>query len=282
MKTIVIGLLCVFTYTQAFASYEYFESLEDLDTESEESFAEGIAGDGNADEDFDSLEYGFENDENVVFEESKEPEPIAIDKSDKEKRKSYHSYVLWRPSVLDDSGLMQTERNYYNLMVSISNFFNGDLQEEEEKEEETEKQGRNDDITQLDLPRISALTAKDEPTVYDNFVDTVNNMKVTVNDVVSRPEVKDNMFYIIMGLTAFLLLAFLNENLFKKTKPRTVQNHYLLPNTGAALKLPTYDECMKAEKNLLVNIEVFNDADLTLPVVAVLEDKVEEDGIQNN
>ena len=41
-----------------------------------------IASYGNVDEDFDSLE------------ENKEPKPIATDKSDKEKGKSYHSYVL--------------------------------------------------------------------------------------------------------------------------------------------------------------------------------------------
>jgi len=311
MKTnIVLGVLCLLTDTQAFDGYNIFDSLEDIDTGSDETFDVAISdsvrytndrfyvddrnkllGSKESDENIDSLEYGFENDESVGFEENKEmkeesigTKQFATDKTDKEKGNSYYSYVLWRPSVLDDSGIMKTEKNYHNLMVTIKNLFNGE-EEEEEKEEKIEKQGRNDDIKQLDLPRISALISRDEPTVYDNFVDTVHNLKVTVNDVASRPEVKDNMFYIIMGLTGFLLLAFLNENLFKKPKPRNVQNHYLLPNTGAAPKLPTYDECMKAEKNLLVNIgnnEVFSKVNLPQPVFAVVEDKVEEDGIQNN
>ena len=34
----------------------------------------------------------------------------------------------------------------------------------------------------------------------------------------------------------------------------TLQDHYLLPDSGASAKLPTYEECVKADKNILVNI----------------------------
>ena len=49
------------------------------------------------------------------------------------------------------------------------------------------------------LCRVAALTSNNEPDLYDNIADSFNNLKETVNDVVSRPEVKDNMFYILMG-----------------------------------------------------------------------------------
>ena len=46
----------------------------------------------------------------------------------------------------------------------------------------------------------SALKANKEPSLYDNFANDFNQLKEKVNDVVSRPDVKDNMFYILMGI----------------------------------------------------------------------------------
>ena len=88
-----------------------------------------------------------------------------------------------------------------------------------EEDEGEEKMGWKDDAKQLDLPRcyqfamvldwfnyyylnlgrVAALTSNDEPDLYDNIAHSFNKLKETVNDVVSRPEVKDNMFYILMG-----------------------------------------------------------------------------------
>ena len=48
----------------------------------------------------------------------------------------------------------------------------------------------------LNLGRVAALTSKDEPDLYDNLANSFNNLKERLNYVVSRPEVKDNMFYI--------------------------------------------------------------------------------------
>ena len=49
------------------------------------------------------------------------------------------------------------------------------------------------------MHRVSALRSGEEPTMYDNLVSTVNNMKEAVNDIASRPDVKNNMSYILMG-----------------------------------------------------------------------------------
>jgi len=38
-----------------------------------------------------------------------------------------------------------------------------------------------------------------------------------------------------------------------------IKDHYRLPNTGSSAKLPTYDECMMADGNILMNI---NESDL--------------------
>ena len=74
------------------------------------------------------------------------------------------------------------------------------------------------------------------------------------------------------------------------------QDHYLLPDSGVSAKLPTYEECVKADKNILVNIgdngddldpiisvlsyyfsEALNKVDLNLPVFVV-----EKDGQRRN
>merc|ERR1712002_154341 len=212
-----------------------------------------------------------DKDENTK-DKNESPE-ISADNSNEEQGDEYRSYVLWRPSVLDDSGLLQSHRR---LLDFLRNFMSREeLPHFEDKN--TESQGRKDDTKQMNFPRVLPLTDRNEPSTYDNFVNSFNNLKETVNDAVSRPEVKDNMFYILMGLSGFLLLLFLNENLFDKQKPRSVQNHYLLQDTGAAAKLPTYEECMRTEKNILVSLadkDVFNKVDLSLPVLAVTKETV--------
>ena len=48
------------------------------------------------------------------------------------------------------------------------------------------------------------------------------------------------------------MLTFDNES--AKLFSSLPQDHYLLPDSGASAKLPTYEECVKADKNILVNI----------------------------
>merc|ERR1711909_130092 len=267
-----IGLLFLFSFafTHAFDTNYIFGSLEQIDNESEENDDPSMESIVDLKSDFDN---GSDEDKEQKGEENeREGESNLAEKTNEEHKNTYQSYVLWRPSVFDDSGLLQSHQH---LLSFLGNFMS-EGQVEENKVEESDSAGWKDDLKEMDLPRVSALTARDEPTMYDNLVNTVNSMKETVNNVASRPEVKDNMSYILMGLMGFLLLMLLNENLFGKSKPSSVQNHYLLQDTGAAAKLPTYEECMKAEKNILVSIgdkDVFNKVDLSLPVFAVTKDK---------
>ena len=67
------------------------------------------------------------------------------------------------------------------------------------------------------------------------------------------------------------MLTLVNDNFIKKKESRTnqvivilafhwdyesplTQDHYLLADTGASAKLPTYEECIKADKNILVTL----------------------------
>jgi len=134
-------------------------------------------------------------------------------------------------------------------------------------------------ITNTD--RVSALQANDEPDMLDNFVDSFNSMNEKIHQVASTPEFKQNIFYFLMGIVGFLMLALFNDNFSKKKEPRTVQDHYFLADTGSTAKLPSYEECIKTDKNILVNMEnseVFNKVDLSLPVLVVdMEDKEEKE-----
>jgi len=269
-----IGLLFLFSFafTNAFDTNYIFGSLEQIDNESEENDDPSMESIEDLRSDFDNVKGSDEDKEQKGEENEREGESNLAEKTNEEHKNTYQSYVLWRPSVFDDSGLLQSHQH---LLSFLGNFMS-EGQVEEDKVEESDSAGWKDDMKEMDLPRVSALTSRDEPTMYDNLVNTVNSMKETVNNVASRPEVKDNMSYILMGLMGFLLLMLLNENLFGKSKPSSVQNHYLLQDTGAAAKLPTYEECMKAEKNILVSIgdkDVFNKVDLSLPVFAVTKDK---------
>jgi len=260
---LLLLFLSVFTHAFEFDTNDIFEQIhesEEIDDVSMESS--------------ENLESVFDN--GLITKEDKENEDEESESEDEklheEHKNVYESYVLWRPSILDNSGLLQSHQH---LLTLLGNFV-GEGQSEQDEEQEDERGGWRGDMKEMDLPRVAALKSREEPTMYDNLVSTVNNMKEAVNDIASRPDVKNNMSYILMGLMGFMLLMLLNENLFGKSKENSIKNHYLLQDTGSAAKLPTYEECMKTEKNILVSIgdqDVFNKVDLSLPVIAVTKDK---------
>jgi len=206
---------------------------------------------------------------------------IKIDKSSESQKEPSNviwTYVLWRPRVLEDNDhLLPRLSDYqsYNYLKTMADTW---LQNEDEKDEG--RQGWRDDRKQLDLPRVAALTSDDEPDFYENLVDSFNGMNKKIHEVASTPGVKQNILYVLIGLTGFLMLTLVNDNFIKKKESRTTQDHYLLADTGASAKLPTYEECIKADKNILVTLadtEVFNKVDLSLPVPAVDTEIKEEE-----
>jgi len=199
---------------------------------------------------------------------SKEGNGDKLSDSRKEPSHVIWSYVLWRPKVWDD----EDKSPFMDLSdVWPTKHLTKYLETGGEKVEQG-RGGWREDRTQLDLPRVDALTSNDENSYLNDIGDTLANWKESIQRVSSMPDFRQNVLYIVMGLTAFLILFVINENIFKNTEPRTIQDHYILPDTGLAAKLPTYEECIKADKTLLVNMDdtvVFNKVDLSLPVVAV-------------
>jgi len=263
---LLLLFLSVFTHAFEFDTNDIFEQIH----ESEENDDVSMESSEDLESVFDNGLITEEDKENENEESESEDETKLGEKLHEEHTNVYESYVLWRPSILDNSGLLKSQQHF---LTFLGNFVS---EGQREQDEHDERGGWRGDMNEMDLPRVSALRSGEEPTMYDNLVSTVNNMKEAVNDIASRPDVKNNMSYILMGLMGFMLLMFLNENLSGKSKENSIKNHYLLQDTGAAAKLPTYEECMKTEKNILVSIgdqDAFNKVDLSLPVIAVTKDK---------
>jgi len=197
-----------------------------------------------------------------------------LPESQQEQHHVIWTYVLWHPRVFEEDNQLL---NHYQTFQFLKNMF----QTQQDGDQDGVRQGWQDDREQLDLPRVSALQANDEPDMLDNFVDSFNSMNEKIHQVASTPEFKQNIFYFLMGIVGFLMLALFNDNFSKKKEPRTVQDHYFLADTGSTAKLPSYEECTKTDKNILVNMEnseVFNKVDLSLPVLVVdMEDKEEKE-----
>merc|ERR1711915_342687 len=247
-----IQIILISLSFQTFSCQESNKVEEDLSDVSSHGENDELKGDLDITQDREEL-----NDVKVLPEAKSDASEVEVNSLRKEPSNSIWSYVLWRPQVLDDSGLTQSGEAYYHSIRNIKEILNKWFQGDENFERQTIK--TKNDMGDLHIPSSSALKANKEPSLYDNFANDFNQLKEKVNDVVSRPEVKDNMFYILMGLTGFLLLFILNDNLFDKSKSRRQKDHYRLSNTGSSAKLPTYDECMMADRNILMNI---NESDL--------------------
>ena len=59
----------------------------------------------------------------------------------------------WRPSVFDDSGLLQSHQH---LLSFLGNFMS-EGQVEEDKVEENDSAGWRDDMKEMDLPRLLVI-----------------------------------------------------------------------------------------------------------------------------
>lgn len=219
--------------------------------------------------------------ENTIIgneDENKDVEMSVDDSSEsrKEPNNVIWTYVLWHPEGVENNGPLLPQLSDYPTYNYLKNLLESGFQTQEEEG----RQGWRDDRQQLDLPRVEALTSKDEPDIYDNMKDSFDIINEEMHKVASTPEFKQNMFYILFGVIGFLMLTIINDNFMKKREPKTVQDHYMLADKGAAASLPTYEECIKADRNIMVTMndtDVFNKVDLSLPLVAVDTEVKEEE-----
>lgn len=138
--------------------------------------------------------------------------------------------------------------------------------------------GKKGDNWQMNWPaysaRAAAMTSEDStPGIYDQVAASLEQMKDNVERTIETPGFKENFFYILLGLTGFMLLSSVfNSMLCPKENPTNEDHYYLPPAEALPVKLPTYEECIKADKKLVVGLTAQEEVckvDLSLLAVAM-------------
>merc|ERR1719186_1871661 len=201
------------------------------------------------------------------------------------------AYVLWHPQ--DQENAYQT----YNMMMSIVQKMFEKMDTMDTMDDDKQMTGGwKDDRRQLRIPqfqqRVSALTSQDEDDtdgVYNKVVDSLDSLQGKIKETIFQPEFKEFLFYVLMTICCFLLLTALYDNCTEDSTGNTEEDHYHLADTSTIVKLPSYDDCMKADRYLAVNIKdaknvkdmedegALSKADLAMSLSVVLE---EEEGEQ--
>jgi len=167
------------------------------------------------------------------------------------------TYILWHP--MDQQHAYQA----FNVMFNIAQKMFEDLDDMDSFDNEKETpRGWRDDRRQFRIPHyqpnVAALRSDDGEAseIYDKVVDSLNNIKDKIKETVSEPVFKENMFYLLMTICCFLLLVALYDNCTEENGAESEEDHFLLmPDKAAAAKLPSYEDCIKADKVLAVQLQ---------------------------
>merc|ERR1719154_789875 len=119
------------------------------------------------------------------------------------------TYVLLHP--VGQASAFQT----YNMMMSIVQKMFQEMESMDTMEDGRKITGGwKDDRRQLRFPqfqpRFSALTSQDDDdidSVYNQAVNTLETVKGKIQETISSPEFKENLFYVLMTVCCFLLLS---------------------------------------------------------------------------
>jgi len=196
-----------------------------------------------------------------IDEITKEAEDVKVNgiqsvEESKEDPGHLRTYILWHP--------MNQQQAYqaFNVMFNLAQKMFEDMDDLDNLDNENEiKRGWQDDRRQLRLPhfqpKVAALTSIDDEAtdVYDKVADSLNNLKNKIQETVSEPAFKENMFYLLMTICCFLLLVALYDNCTEDSPAEPEEDNFLLfPDKAAAAKLPSYEDCIKADKVLAVDL----------------------------
>merc|ERR1711892_992722 len=132
--------------------------------------------------------------------------------------------------------------------------------------------GQKDDNSQLRLPFYedgsAAVTSDRNPSVYDQASSSFEQLRDNFDRAAKAPEFQENLFYVLLGLTVLMILWEFNSVLCPKRTESEQDHYYLPPGEALPVKLPTYDECIKADMSIGI-VEQEYKINLSLPVVAV-------------
>jgi len=210
------------------------------------------------------------------------------------------TYVLWRPSFsADDLPSLTREdaqESYAQMIQLIKSMMGGwKMSGGEASREEGEggwlddqvfgdsaasrRGGWRDDRMQLKLPEETAAAfrrSEGDGSFYSKLTQSLGNVKEQVEKTFRAPGFQQDLYYILIGLSGFLLITTAMNSVFSKREERSImEDHYFLNGkTAGGAKLPTYEDCIKADRELVMDIteqENYTKKNLALPTFVVLE-----------
>jgi len=216
------------------------------------------------------------------------------------------TYVLWRPSFSADGlpSLSQADaqESYAQMVALIKSMMGGwEMSGDDGLESQRggwlgeEATGRGgwlgddrlgsgrggwrDDRMQLKLPEetAAALRSRSEGggSFYSKLTQSLGDVKEKVEKTFKAPGFQQDLYYILIGLSGFLLITTALNSVFGKREERAnMEDHYFLNGKTAGAKLPTYEDCIKADRELVMDIteqENYTKKNLSLPTFVVLE-----------
>merc|ERR1719352_690857 len=143
----------------------------------------------------------------------------------------------------------------------------------------TRRGGWRDDRMQLKLPEETAAASfrrsEGDGSFYSRLTQPLGDVKEQVENTVRAPGFQQDLYYILVGLSGFLLITTALNSVFSKREERpNMEDHYFLNGKTAGAKLPTYEDCIKADRELVMDIteqESYTKKNLSLPTFVVLE-----------
>jgi len=206
------------------------------------------------------------------------------------------TYVLWRPSFSADGlpSLSQedAQESYAQMVRLIQSMLGGwEISGNEvvvgdesprivvgDGSASIRRGGWRDDRMQLKLPEETAASfrrSEGDGSFYSRLTQSLGNVKEQVENTVRAPGFQQDLYYILVGLSGFLLITTALNSVFSKREERAnMEDHYFLNGKTAGAKLPTYEDCIKADRELVMDIteqESYTKKNLSLPTFVVLE-----------
>jgi len=218
------------------------------------------------------------------------------------------TYVLWRPSFSADGLPSLSQESYAQMVRLIQSMMGGweisgnDVVVGDELPRivgdesptirrrggwlddigdgsPTRRGGWRDDRMQLKLPEETAAASfrrsEGDGSFYSRLTQSLGDVKEQVENTVRAPGFQQDLYYILVGLSGFLLITTALNSVFSKREERAnMEDHYFLNGKTAGAKLPTYEDCIKADRELVMDIteqESYTKKNLSLPTFVVLE-----------
>merc|ERR1719309_1203163 len=177
--------------------------------------------------------------------ENKKSEAAAQPEEDKPMH-VVQTYIMWEPVG------QQRTLEMDNSMMSLAQYLFQQMDDLELNDEaRPARAGWRDDRRQLRIPALrprASLLTSEGVEVYEKVTDSLGSFKDRVLETVSSPEFKQNLFYCLLTISCFLLLLALYDNCVDDSKEEDDEEEVVLPEKGVMVKLPSYEECIMADK----------------------------------